>query len=608
MFALAARSASAFAGRRVLARASPRLLATAAAAPQVPVGEILLSEPGVVVVRDTAGVGGAEVEPGTRLALANGREGTVVLTRSPLCVVCLDDDADLDEDAAALALRRMAARSGESGGDADAFVAGVLKTGVDARKLAGRVVDGAGAAADELGAVAQRDTAMPVFDEGLQQAEMEPIDEFATMGVPAVDLMVPLGKGQSVVVVGDLESRDACRDVAVAAVGASLDNGMRCVYAALDGGRDGAAGVRAAVPDEAAAVVAKQRASAFANECEAVLCCHAALALGDQLRRDGDDALVVLDGLEPLVDLWRRSTRVLSEAFGAANVDLGDDSECRAFFSSALQRVGRKQGGGSLTIVALMGDEGARVPDDEAPDDGRAYALDDFVAAGARASIMDRLKALDARGVKLTEDVLGKIGVAAPDVTRRRRADAKGQKRRSEACDMLTSIGDAHVEVVAAGDGGFDVDASASLQRVGVGADVGTDTRPAALRRLGVGNRLRLELASATNVEADPEDALADASSNAADERALVRAAAWTAALRHPRDAGPRALSAVVAIAIAVQAGHFDGVDVEDAAPKVAAVLAAADAVDTAVDASQDLSDADLGALKVAITLALQDA
>ena len=90
MFALAARSASAFAGRRVLARASPRLLATAAAAPQVPVGEILLSEPGVVVVRDTAGVGGAEVEPGTRLALANGREGTVVLTRSPLCVVCLD--------------------------------------------------------------------------------------------------------------------------------------------------------------------------------------------------------------------------------------------------------------------------------------------------------------------------------------------------------------------------------------------------------------------------------------------------------------------------------------------------------------------------------------
>ena len=123
-----------------------------------------------------------------------------------------------------------------------------------------------------------------------------------------------------------------------------------------------------------------------------------------------------------------------------------------------------------------------------------------------------------------------------------------------------------------------------------------------------MGNRLRLELASATNVEADPEDALADASSNAADERALVRAAAWTAALRHPRDAGPRALSAVVAIALAVQAGHFDGVDVEDAAPKVAAVLAAADAVDTAVDASQDLSDADLGALKVAITLALQDA
>ena len=350
----------------------------------------------------------------------------------------------------------------------------------------------------------------------------------------------------------------------------------------------------------------------FANECEAVLCCHAALSFGAQLRAGGEDALVVLDGLEPLVDLWRRSTRVLAEAFGTSNAGLGDDSECRAFFSKALQRVGRKQGGGSLTIIALMADEGALIPDDEAPDDGRAYSLDDFVRAGARESILSRLRVLDARGIALTEDILGKIGVAAPDVTRRRRADAKGQKRRGEACDMLTSIADAHVEVVAVGKNGClgsDVDASESLQRVGAGHDVGTDTRPPALKKLGVGNRLRLELASATNREADAEGALAsvlDGVGAAVDERALVRADAWKAALRNPPTATPRKLSDAVAIAVAVQAGHFDGADAETAAAKLAAVLDAAKDVPTQIDATEDLSDADLGALKVALTLKLQ--
>ena len=53
---------------------------------------------------------------------------------------------------------------------------------------------------------------------------------------------------------------------------------------------------------------------------------------------------------------------------------------------------------------------------------------------------------------------------------------------------MLTSIGDAHVEVTPAANGAVDIDASASLQRVGVGADVGTDTRPSALKTLGTGS------------------------------------------------------------------------------------------------------------------------
>ena len=119
-----------------LVRPVPRrrfsLAATKTDESRVAIGEVVLTEPGVAVIRDTAGVGGADVVAGSRLELSNGRQGTVVLTRSPLCVVCLDDDGDdAGVDDATLALRRMALRSGESGGEADAFMVGEMENSVD---------------------------------------------------------------------------------------------------------------------------------------------------------------------------------------------------------------------------------------------------------------------------------------------------------------------------------------------------------------------------------------------------------------------------------------------------------------------------------------------
>ena len=201
---------SAIALVRPLPRRRFSLAATKTDESRVAIGEVVLTEPGVAVIRDTAGVGGADVVAGSRLELGNGRRGTVVLTRSPLCVVCLDDDGDdAGVDDATLALRRMALRSGESGGEADAFMVGEMENSVDVTKLAGRVVDAFGCAVDGQGAVAG--TSYKIFQEGLEQAQMAPIDEFVSVGVPAIDLMTPLGKGQSVLYVGPPEARSSLR-------------------------------------------------------------------------------------------------------------------------------------------------------------------------------------------------------------------------------------------------------------------------------------------------------------------------------------------------------------------------------------------------------------
>ena len=584
---LLARSAAALLRPRP---ASRFLTARAATTERVAVGEVVLAEPGVAVVRDTAAMGGADVVAGSRIELGNGRRGTVVLNRAPLCLVCLDDDGqDAGVDDATLALRRMALRSGERSGEADAFLVGEMEADINVEALAGRVVDVNGVALDGQGALATAQT-RKIFQDGLETAQMAPIKEFVSTGVPAIDLMTPLGKGQSVLYVGPPEARGSLRRLARVAVAAQSKDTVT-IYAGLD-----EAGNKRSQKKQfwrATGVIApRARASAFASECEAVLVAHAAMAHGAEAMARGKDALVVLDGFEPLVDLWQRSTSILTERFGSANVGLGDDSECRAFFSAVLQRAGNLKGGGSLTVVALTSDE----PVEELVKASETYTLDQFRAAGARKSIMDRLEALDSRGMAITDAILEKIGVAAPNTDRR--PDAPGTKRRSEACEMLTSIGDAHVEVNRDSKGVCDIDASASLQRVGVGADVGTDTRPPALVTLGVGNRLRLELASATNVEDGPM------AETVSDKQALVHAAAWRAALRVGVDDPPRSLNAVCSIAVAVQQGLFDGVADDAASLKVKALVAALP--ETAVDATEALSDADLGALKAAAVKAQQ--
>ena len=145
-----ARSAAAF--MKPVPRRRFSLAATKTDESRVAIGEVVLTEPGVAVIRDTAGVGGADVVAGSRLELSNGRQGTVVLTRSPLCVVCLDDDGDdAGVDDATLALRRMALRSGESGGEADAFMVGEMENSVDVTKLAGRIIDAFGCDVDGQG-------------------------------------------------------------------------------------------------------------------------------------------------------------------------------------------------------------------------------------------------------------------------------------------------------------------------------------------------------------------------------------------------------------------------------------------------------------------------
>ena len=357
---------------------------------------------------------------GSRLELGNGRRGTVVLTRSPLCVVCLDDDGDdAGVDDATLALRRMALRSGESGGEADAFMVGEMENSVDVTKLAGRVVDAFGCAVDGQGAVAG--TSYKIFQEGLEQAQMAPIDEFVSVGVPAIDLMTPLGKGQSVLYVGPPEARSSLRRLALGRRRGAVPRHGQNLCGSRRGGNKRSQ-KRSSGERRASWHLASARRPSRRNARPSSV-----RARGDGARRRGHGAgegrscgfgrLRAARGPVDEVDInpggavWARRTWDWGR-LGVPRVLLG-----RA--AARGQHAGRRVADG-------RGADGDEPPKKEVLST-ESYTLDQFRAAGARKSIMDRLEALDARGIAITDDILGKIGVAAPNTNKR--PDAPGHEK-----------------------------------------------------------------------------------------------------------------------------------------------------------------------------------
>lgn len=537
----------------------------------VEVGEVLLSERGVAVVRNELGEESEAAEvlkPGVRVvARPSGTDGTVVLYRSPLAIVAIDDDDDQGCDSVVV--------------DGEEQDVATLRSA--ARELFGREVDWQ---CEPLRGESSQST---IFGDGLSQAEMRPIDEALATGVASIDLLTPLGRGQSVLLCGESSAQEACRAAANVAMETLIRDGVSVVYACLQ------PTMFAPVSDASCAVFrARKRASAFAQQCEAVLTANAALAAGSELMRAGVDTVVFVDSLEPLLALWRRSTALLADLYGFDNANLGDDSECRAFFSSLLQRSGRRKFGGSLSLVALV------CVDPDVDVSRATYTLDDFRAVGTKASVLARLELLVSnKKLELTDELLAKIGVrppyAAPGVSV---ATSASRKRRSEAVEMLTSIADAHVDILPPSSCSaleIEVDPAASLQRVGIGAKAGADTRPPAVKKLGLGNRLRLELAAA----ADTDQTLGP------DARAKKRAEIWRRALRHvPGQTTPRKLSDLVSIALLVRGSYLDNIvqpeDVLDrieaalerlaSKPHVAAVL-------DAIDATSDLDDSQIAIL-----------
>ncbi|TPV96300.1 MAG: F0F1 ATP synthase subunit alpha [Myxococcales bacterium FL481] len=229
-------------------------------------------------------------------------------------------------------------------------------------ELVGRVVDPLGDPLDRRGPVRSR-RRVAIDGEITPLSEREPVHRPLRTGVFVLDTMIPVGRGQRQLVVGDRSTgkTELCLDIL-----AGLEREVIGVYVAI--GRRGA--------DTAAAIGWLEERQFFtrgfavvANADQPVglvqLAPYAAMAMAEELTNQGRDVVVVFDDLTAHAHAHRTLALLLGRPVGREAYPV-DVFYAHAQLLERAAQLGRRRGGGSLTALPIIetqaGDLTAYIP------------------------------------------------------------------------------------------------------------------------------------------------------------------------------------------------------------------------------------------------------
>ena len=214
----------------------------------------------------------------------------------------------------------------------------------------GRVVDSLGNPIDAKGKI-QESVIYPVFRQAAGVMEREPISQAMHTGIKIIDMLIPLGKGQRELVVGD-------RQIGKTSIGLDTiinqkGKNVICIYCWIGGSSVAFNKIMQTLSQQGCMnFCLAVCASASSSASEQYICPYTAAALGEYFMHKGRDVLIIFDDLTKHSWVYRQMSLLLERAPGREAYP-GD-----IFFlhSQLMERAGRlKQefGGGSMTFLPL---------------------------------------------------------------------------------------------------------------------------------------------------------------------------------------------------------------------------------------------------------------
>ena len=172
------------------------------------------------------------------------------------------------------------------------------------RGLLGRVVNTLGQPIDGKGEV-EHDGFSPVEVIAPGVIDRQSVDQPVQTGYKAVDSMVPIGRGQRELIIGDRQTGKTA--LAIDAIIAQKDSGVKCIYVAIGQKASTIANVVRKLEEHGAlANTIVVVASASESAALQYLAPYSGCAMGEYFRDRGEDALIVYDDLSKQAVAYRQ--------------------------------------------------------------------------------------------------------------------------------------------------------------------------------------------------------------------------------------------------------------------------------------------------------------
>ncbi|MEI6564569.1 MAG: F0F1 ATP synthase subunit alpha [bacterium] len=229
--------------------------------------------------------------------------------------------------------------------------------------MIGRMVDSMGVPCDGRGEIVAAAN-NPVFAPSPMITERAPVEDFLFTGVRVVDAMVPIGKGQRQLILGDRMTGKT--SLATDAILSQRGRNVVCIYCCIGKALVALEKVLTVLSEKGAlsyTIVVAATDSATAGEQYIVP--FSAATIGEHLMRQGRDVLVVFDDLTKHAWAYRQISLLLERPPGREAYP-GDIFYIQTQLMERAGRLNRDHGGGSMTFLGvadtLQGDLTGYIP------------------------------------------------------------------------------------------------------------------------------------------------------------------------------------------------------------------------------------------------------
>jgi len=256
-------------------------------------------------------------------------------------------------------------------------------------ELLGRVVNPLGEPVDGRGPItAEHTRRLEIQAPGI--VARQPVKEPMQTGIKAIDSMVPIGRGQRELLIGDRKTGKTA--IAVDTIINQRGQGVKCIYVAV--------GQKGSTVAEVVATLEEYNALEYTVVVTApasdpapfkYLAPYAGCAMGQHWMENGDAALIIYDDLSKQAEAYRQLSLLLRRPPGREAYP-GDVFYLHSRLLERAAKLNDELGGGSLTALPIIetkeGDVSAYIPTNVISiTDGQIYLQTDLFRSGVRPAI-----------------------------------------------------------------------------------------------------------------------------------------------------------------------------------------------------------------------------